>query len=187
MLNAQNEKIIKNLLEDNDLLNLKVNQALDLLISFREKRDNSKAKQSPHKNKQLNNLQAINLILSNLCSMNQIDKTNGSNLFTEINSKFINLNLKKKSKTLNEMMAEQVLEQFDWVKHAVQLNSTSLPTNQSSANNLNLINSLDNLEHLIKKIKQNRCTKFSRLYQPDGDTELMLNVCKKCSGQIQQV
>lgn len=185
MLNAQYEKLTKNLLNDNEMLNLKLNQALDILIFYKEKINKSTTQTLPNnKHKYLNNLQAINIILSNLCSIEQdmakksITSANGL-ILSEINSKLVHLPAKKKCKTLNEIIAEQALEQFDWVK-------TTTKANQDS---LNLIDSLENLEELITKIKKNRSSKFNRLYQPESspDFDLLLNVCTKCTGQIKIV
>ncbi|RNA16628.1 golgin-45 [Brachionus plicatilis] len=159
MLNAQKEKTIQNLLEDNEVLNLKLNQTLDILSK----------KQNRHN---MNNLQAVNTILSNLFKSNP-----------KLGLDAINLNhgsqiQKKKSKTINEIGAEQALEQFNWVKKAVI-------SNNIESNSVDMVDKLDNLEILIKKIKENRKTKFSRLYQPQGaDSELFLNVCVNCKGSV---
>lgn len=159
MLNCQKEKTIRNLIEDNELLNLKLNQTLDIYFN----------KNNRHN---LNNFQAINKILSSLLKSNQ-----------SLSLSSINLNHgdkihRKKSKTINEIAAEQVIEQFDWVKKSIKTMNSEI----------DMIESLDNLEILIKKIKENRNTKFSRLYQPHGvDSELFLNVCVNCKGNVKIV
>lgn len=162
MLNCQKEQTIRNLVEDNEMLNLKLNQALDMLSN-------------KHLSHNMNNLQAINTILSNLY------KSNPKLALDTINLNKPSHIYKKKSKTINEIAAEQALEQFDWVKNAIKSNKIESESSE-------IVDSLDNLEFLIKKIKENRKTKFSRLYQPQGlDSELFLNVCINCKGSVKIV
>ncbi|CAF0910868.1 unnamed protein product [Brachionus calyciflorus] len=165
MLNSQHEKSIKNLLEDNELINLKLNQVLDIVLD------------KPARHHNLNNLQALNTTLSNLYKKNPKFEINSINLSHG------NQVYKKRSKTINEIAAEQVLEQFDWVKQTVK----AIPS--ESETSLNMIENLDNLEILIKKIKENRNSKFSRLYQPHGlgGSELFLNCCINCNGNVKIV
>ena len=89
---------------------------------------------------------------------------------------------------MNEIAAEQMLEQFDWLKAAVN-NVESRNESDRENKDLNVIDSLDNLEKLITRIKFNRLTTLGRLFQVVNTSEmnLLLNVCNKCTGKIQIV
>lgn len=87
-------------------------------------------------------------------------------------------------KTENEMIGTQMLEQFEWVTLAMSDATNSKP----DESNPNYIDSFEKLEQLISRIKINRNTIHSRLFQTtDMSGELLLNVCTKCTGKIQIV
>ena len=67
LLNNQNEKVLSNLLNDNELINDKLNQALDLLSDLKDQESKSKVK------KAYNNLQASTLLT---CGLNSLFKRN---------------------------------------------------------------------------------------------------------------
>ena len=184
MLNSQNEIVMKKLLDDNELLNLKLNQALELLVSYKESNGLAVNKNQNHsKTKYFNSLQCANLLLSNLSSLSPTKMATHENISNMSNSH------KTKSKTLNEIAAEQMLEQFEWLK--ATLNSTEHRTDLHDGDNqdLNVVDSLDSLEKLITRIKFNRLTTLGRLFQVVNTSEmnLLLNVCNKCTGKIQIV
>ena len=90
-------------------------------------------------------------------------------------------------KTENEMVSTQMLEQFDWVNLAMK-EATVINNTKPDETNSNLIDSFEKLEQLISRIKVNRTTIHSRLFQTtDMSGDLMLNVCTKCTGKIQIV
>ena len=184
MLNRQNEIVMKKLLDDNEMLNSKLNQSLELLIKYKENKNFSVNFNRNHsKGKTLNSLQCVNILLTNLSSLN---------LTAIVTDEFSKKSLahKSKSKTLNEIAAEQLLEQFDWLKEAA--NDAEIGGRENAQNenkDLNIIDSLDSLEKLITRIKFNRLTTLSRLFQVVNTSEmnLLLNVCNKCTGKIQIV
>ena len=184
MLNTQNEKVIRGLLNDNEMLNFKLNQAAQMLFDFKEQQQQKTTSavmivtQRPGKN--LNNLQAVNIIISNLAGLS-------NRSVAELNSKICNLNSSKKVKTFNEIVAIEMLEQFDWIKLAVQ--TIKYGSNEQNAEFTNPTDSLEKLDQLVRNIKAFKNTKFSRLYQPSGlgDANLLLNVCIKCKGEIKIV
>lgn len=184
MLNNQNEKIVKNLLGDNEMLNEKLNKALGILLEYKAKQ-NMSVKQPL---KRLNNLQSVNVLLSHLVQLDgESTETSRAEMFKEINT--ISEMKKKQPRTLNELVAEEALEQFEWIKSAnhiiLPLGADFVPVKSS----LSETDALDRLEILIRQIKQNRANKFSRLYQHEslGGFDLMLNVCKRCKGDIKTV
>lgn len=202
MLNSQNEKLIKNLLEDNELLNGKLNKALELFMDLKEKLQSpvqtapeakKKSPQATKNNKSLNNLQAVNVLLTNLVGL-EADKPKHDRLLAEINDRRADVKVKK-AKTMNELIGEELLEQFQWVKTSIQtlpniLDSNIDPTLANyNHNSNNYVHSLDTLDRLIKQIKLHRTTKFSRLYQPEAllNFDLLINVCNKCKGDIKTV
>ena len=181
MLNRQNEIVMKKLLDDNEMLNSKLNQSLELLIKYKENKNLSVNFNRNHsKGKTLNSLQCVNILLTNLSSLN---------LTAIVTDEFSKKSLahKSKSKTLNEIAAEQLLEQFDWLKEAA--NDAEIGGRENENKDLNIIDSLDSLEKLITRIKFNRLTTLSRLFQVVNTSEmnLLLNVCNKCTGKIQIV
>lgn len=186
MLDTHNEKIVKNLIGDSELLNFKLNQAVQLV-------DEIKKNEQPHR-KTLNNLQAANILLSSLASM--ATPSDPSKHLTELTARAMStLNLaNRKSKTLNELVALEWLEQFDWVKSSFykccnhQAQRVEEPSHIGYY--VNPSDSLDQLEQLVNKIKAYKSSKFARLYQPAGinsDPNLLLNVCIKCKGQLKVV
>ena len=184
MLNSQNEIVLKKLLDDNELLNSKINQALEMLIKYKESQGLAVNQNPNHsRGKFLNSLQCINVLLSNLGSLNPNASTKAIENLSKKSSSH-----KIKSKTLNEIAAEQMLEQFDWLKAIVNTGENN-SENQTDNKDLNVIDSLDNLEKLIMRIKFNRLTTFGRLFQVVNTSEmnLLLNVCNKCTGKIQIV
>jgi hypothetical protein len=186
LLSLRNENAMKNLLNDNQLLNEKLNQALSLLIKYSN--SSSSSNKSPKfKAKNYNNFQAANLLLANL---NNLCSTN--NIKPDASPKALFSNQPKSSnvKTLNESLVDQMIEQFDWLKTAALHADTSPTASQSPpASSVNVFDSLDKLEKLIQRIKLTRNNKFARLYQPvDCDeADLFLNVCNKCTGQVKIV
>lgn len=184
MLNSQNEIVLKKLLDDNELLNSKINQALEMLVKYKESHGLAVNQNPNHsKGKCLNSLQCINVLLSNLGTLSP----NFSAKAIDSLSKKSNSH-KIKSKTLNEIAAEQMLEQFDWLKATVN-NTENNNESQTENKDLNVTDSLDNLEKLIMRIKFNRLTTLGRLFQVVNSSEmnLLLNVCNKCTGKIQVV
>jgi hypothetical protein len=176
MLNSHNEKIIRGLLGDNELLNFKLNQAYQMLLDYKDPKTETRSV------KTMNNLQAINVILSSLASLSP-NRTLAANDIGHLSS----LSASRKVKTFNEIVALEMLEQFDWIKMAIQ--SIKYENEEQNGDFTNPADSLDRLEQLVRKIKVYKSTKFSRLYQPDclGDSNLLLNVCTKCKGEIKVV
>ncbi len=83
-------------------------------------------------------------------------------------------------KTENEAIGAQMLDQFEWVKLSDVKNEDNLST----------IDSFDKLEQLVERIKSNRSTLHSRLFQTtdtSGDFDILVNVCNRCKGKIQIV
>lgn len=152
-----------------------------------------------HKTRTYNNLQVANLLVSNLSKM--LNQTNPLNSIV-IDDKLNKTNSHKmKSKTINEIIGEQMLEQFDWLKAAFReetSNNNSKPNTEpqsqasdliNDSENVNFMDSLDKLEKLITRIKLNRLTTLGRLFQAvnTSDQNVLLNVCNKCTGQIKIV
>lgn len=152
-----------------------------------------------HKTRTYNNLQVANLLVSNLSKM--LNQTNPLNSIV-IDDKLNKTNSHKmKSKTINEIIGEQMLEQFDWLKAAFReetSNNNSKPNTEpqsqasdliNDSENVNFMDSLDKLEKLITRIKLNRLTTLGRLFQAVNTSEqnVLLNVCNKCTGQIKIV
>lgn len=179
MMNNQSEKLVRNLLNENDLINHKLNTALNILATAKENQSNM----SPS-GKSQNNLQLVNVLLAKLAQLDQT-KMNKSDLLREISTSHLIVKKQPRSRTLNELVAEEALEQFEWVNSAASAENQ----NQEELSNENSLSTLDRLETLIKQIKQNRITKFARLYQPESvnSSDLMLNVCNKCKGDIKTV
>jgi virulence-associated protein VapD len=183
MLNSHNEKIIRCLLSDNELVNFKLNQAVQLLLELREQhQQSSENRKSTPPVKTMNNLQAVNVLLANLASMGPTRTAAAATQLTQPS-----LTSSKKCKTFNEIVALEMLEQFDWIKLAIQ--SIRYENEEKNGEFTNPTDSLDKLEQLVRKIKAYKATKFSRLYQPEclGDANLLLNVCIKCKGEIKIV
>jgi hypothetical protein len=195
MLNSQNEKLISSLLEDNELLNTKLNKALELFQEVTSTSTTTTSKQKSQPRRAVNNLQAVNILLTNVISL-EINKLNQQRLLNEINEPPSELaarsggdtsvNRKPKPKTINELIAEEVIQQFEWVKATVQTSPFETGLASSVGDHSD---SLDKLELLIKQIKQNRATRFSRLYQPEAvyNCDILLNVCNRCKGEIKTV
>lgn len=180
MMNNQSEKLVRNLLNENDLINHKLNTALNILASLKENQSPGKHIQQQ---KSQNNLQLINVLLAKLAQLDQAI-VNKPELLREISTSHLVIKKQPRSRTLNELVAEEALEQFEWVNAATSAeNQNQEELNESS------LSILDRLETLIKQIKQNRITKFARLYQPESvnSSDLMLNVCNKCKGDIKTV
>ena len=152
-----------------------------------------------HKTITYNNFQVENLLVSNLSKM--LNQTNPLNSIV-IDDKLNKTNSHKmKSKTINEIIGEQMLEQFDWLKAAFReetSNNNSKPNTEpqsqasdliNDSENVNFMDSLDKLEKLITRIKLNRLTTLGRLFQAVNTSEqnVLLNVCNKCTGQIKIV
>lgn len=190
LLSLQNENVIRNLVQDNGLLNEKLNQALDLIVKY----NNEKSGTNKFKSKNSNNFQAANLLLANLnhlCS-NQIEKTKK---FDFISLKQLK-NHHESPKTLNESIAQHFLEQFDWLKTAafqIDPNLKQPPTSNelsASPSEPNFTDSLEKLEKLIQRIRLTRTSTYGRLFQSannDNETDLFLNVCNKCTGKVKVV
>ena len=181
MMNNQSEKLVRNLLNENDLINHKLNTALNILASLKENQSPSKHVQQQ---KSQNNLQLINVLLAKLAQLDQAN-VNKPELLREISTSHLIIKKQSRSRTLNELVAEEALEQFEWVNAATSAENQ----NQEELNESSSLSILDRLETLIKQIKQNRITKFARLYQPESvnSSDLMLNVCNKCKGDIKTV
>ena len=159
---------------------------------------NSSSTMKSHKSRTYNNLQVANLLVSNLSKM--LNQTNPLHSMV-IDDKLNNTNSRKmKSKTINEIIGEQMLEQFDWLKAAFreETSNNSKPNTESQSpssdlinenENVNFMDSLDKLEKLITRIKLNRLTTLGRLFQAVNTSEhnVLLNVCNKCTGQIKIV
>jgi hypothetical protein len=183
---------MKNITTDNDLLNEKLNQALDLLNKYNNSIGLNNV--SKFKSKNSNNFQAANLILANLnnlCKSKSIKTVDTNSVLSNTSNQF---KTNKPVKTLNESIAAQMLEQFDWLKTAAfQLDpnlSLQKPNSDDILKNMNVIDSLDKLEKLIRRIKMTRTNLYGRLYQffgNDNDCDLFLNVCNKCTGNVQIV
>ena len=167
LLNKQNEKVLRSLLEDNELLNEKLNTALDLLNEIKQNKAGTK--------RNFNNLQAANFLLVGLQSLigpgQAITQSKLKPLTTE-----------------NEKIGWQMLEQYDWVNLAMNdLHTLDDSTRKNGEDSLNLIDSFEKLEQLIDRIKISRSTIHSRLFQStqmSGEFDLLVNVCNKCKGNI---
>ena len=126
-----------------------------------------------------NSLQAINLFLFDLAQMTSENLANiNANVFSDLGHKMF-----KRSKTINEIVAIEMLEQYDWIKsaiHAIKYKSND----EQNGDFINPTDSLDKLELLIKKIRSHENSKFSRLFVADNDSNLILNVCNHCKGDI---
>ncbi len=178
----QNENVIKNITNDNNLLNGKLNQALDLLNKYNNSTGVNNL--SKFKSKSFNNFQAANLILANLNNMCKSKNMRTLDTSTTILNPFKHT----PTKTLNESIAAQMLEQFDWLKTAAFQIDPNLSNSDDIMKNINVIDSLEKLEKLIKRIKMSRTNSYGRLYQFFGnDSDLFLNVCNKCTGHVQIV
>lgn len=94
-------------------------------------------------------------------------------------------------KTESESIGSQMLEQFDWLKLEMNEINSQNPFKVRTEEDLNTsIDSFDKLETLVDRIKINRNTIHSRLFQTtemSGDFDLLLNVCNNCKGRIQTV
>jgi hypothetical protein len=77
-------------------------------------------------------------------------------------------------KTNNELVAQQMLENFEWV---------SKETTHINSNGENDHESFESLERLINLIKLKRTTTHSRLYQALS-SDMLLNVCNRCNGPV---
>ena len=187
--------MIQDLLRDNEYLNVKLNHAIELIQA------SSTASSSSTKHKACNNLQAAHVILSHLTAttttaQQQPDTVNSSSSNSNNNS------APKTAKTINEIAAEQMVEQFDWLK-AELLDVDAMPTStpasvatgavSSEATGIASVcsvGSLEKLERLIARIKAKRLTaSYGRLFQSNADDgeSLLLNVCNKCKGEIKIV
>lgn len=174
LLNNQNEKVLSNLLNDNELINDKLNQALDLLSDLKDQESKSKVK------KAYNNLQASTLLI---CGLNSLFKRN-----TNTNRSYSPPQINR-PKTNNELISAQMLEQYNWVNLAIHSdNNHSTTTDQDDTMSGGVIDSFDKLEKLFNKIKLSRTTIHSRLYQSTEnnlmDSKQLLNFCTSCRGQI---
>ena len=173
LLNKQNEKVLRSLLEDNELLNEKLNTALDLLSEIKQNKAGSKLKRN------FNNLQAANFLLVGLQSL------------VEPGQPIISRPKLKSLTTENEKIGWQMLEQYDWVNLAMKdLHTLDDSARQNGEDSLNLIDSFEKLEQLIDRIKISRSTIHSRLFQStqmSGEFDLLVNVCNKCTGNIKTV
>lgn len=181
LLNKQNGKVLKSMLADNELINNKLNQALDMLSSLKE--NESSLLPCPPKIKRcFNNFQAVNMLLLEVKKLsigNSTEHIQINPMHTDKTKPFL--------KTENEMVSTQMLEQFDWVNLAMK-EATVINNTKPDETNSNLIDSFEKLEQLISRIKVNRTTIHSRLFQTtDMSGDLMLNVCTKCTGKIQIV
>lgn len=184
MMNNQSEKVIKNLLNENDMINHKLNTALSILKSVQENSSSNMASPASTDNKKSqNNLQLVNILLAKLAQLDHTN-TNRAELLRQVSLSHLTAETRKqpRSRTLNELVAEEALEQFEWAKTA----STEHRLESSCESP---VSTLDRLETLIKEIKKNRIAKFGRLYQPDSlnSSDLMLNVCNRCKGEIKTV
>jgi hypothetical protein len=208
LLHKQNENVLRNLLNDNQILNEKLNQALDLLKNIKSTDFQVAETPSTKLKKSLNNFQAANLLIN---SIKQLENTNSCHFETQpaTNTNSYSQSSQSKTKraiTENELIATQMLEQYDWVRLAIggvnnnhHLNSLSksqsarasnCSTQNIEENSPHSIDTFDKLELLINRIKLNRNTIHSRLFQATdmaGDFDLLLNVCNHCSGQIQNI
>jgi hypothetical protein len=198
---------MKNVLEDNETINFKLNEALKLVSMLQEmsKEETKEELGQEHLSKHYNNLQAVNLLMSNLnglrhSAMNSKNKGKEVDFKEHLDSKVKSF----KTKTFNEMYAKQMIEQFDWVRTATQSNVEDKLLIENS-NEQDLIgnysariaphepeqigDSLDKLEELIKRIKSNRFNKFSRLFQTinHADHNLLVNICNRCKGEVKVV
>lgn len=185
MLNKQSEKVIKGLISDNDLLNSKLNIALNIL----NERMTTQATTLPLHRPQ-NNLQLVNVLLSRLAQLDSI-QSKQVDILAKVNSPIAAVKAaqarQRRSRTVNELMADEALEQLEWVKTATT--AAAVPTAETESSSESASSALDRLEILIKQIKQNRAYKFGRLYQPESinGADIMLNVCNKCKGDIKTV
>ena len=171
LLSQQNDKVLKNLISDNELLNDKLNQALNLINDINSTDDSLRPKRN------LNNLTVVSSLISGLYSIKTRNSSNLSNLKTEPWHK-------TKAKTPNETIAAQMLEQFDWLRYAIQS-----PNVKNVDFNPELIDSFEKLDNLISRIKISRSTIHSRLYQLTevGQVDLFVNICNRCKGQVKVV
>lgn len=180
LLNKQNEKVLKNLLNDNEMLNQKLNQALELL-------NQSNSDNNVYIKRNHNNFQAVNLLLLGLDrTQKRAANTSQDNIpMPKIPSLIL--------KTDNEAIGGQMLEQFNWVNLAMnEVNPVPQPVSKVGANPDEAFSYVDNfekLEQLIDRVKKSRSTIHSRLFQTTdmGDFDLMLNVCNICNGKIQHI
>jgi hypothetical protein len=208
LLNEQNEKCMKNVLEDNETINFKLNEALKLvsLLQTKQKEEAQDEHGQDNFSKHYNNLQAVNVLISTLNGLRQY--ASNSNRAKEADFQ-VHLDSKVKSfktKTFNEMCIKQMIEQFDWVRTATQSNvedkllieisneqdmigNHSTRISQQVADQEQIGDSLDKLEELIKRIKSNRFNKFSRLFQTvnHADHNLLVNICNRCKGEVKVV
>lgn len=207
LLNEQNEKCMKNVLEDNETINFKLNEALKL-VSLLQTKSNEEVQEElgqEHHSKHYNNLQAVNLLMSTLNGLRR--SATYSNKGKEVDfQEHLHSKVKSfKTKTFNEMCAKQMIDQFDWVRTATQSNVEDklLIENSSEQDFLGnystriaqqiepeqIGDSLDKLEELIKRIKSNRFNKFSRLFQTinHADHNLLVNICNRCKGEVKVV
>lgn len=181
LLNKQNEKVLKSVLNDNEMLNQKLNQALEILNKNNpDKRLNTKRNH--------NNFQAANLLLLEL---KKAQKGTAIDFQDNIPMPRIPSLIQK---TYNEAIGGQMLEQFNWVNRAMnEVNPVPQPvTSKVGANNeeaFSYVDNFDKLEKLIDQVKKSRSTIHSRLFQTTdmGDFDLMLNVCNTCNGKIQHI
>lgn len=182
LLNKQNERVLDNLLKDNGLLNSKLNQALELLNVKEKQNDNSQKIEEDIK--KCNNLQVANMLLLGLKNKKKNIPIEDLNALNFRNMDYL--------KTANEEVGAQMLEQFDWVKHAMKDNTLqgySINKNYNDES-VSYIDSFDKLEELINRIKVSRSTIHSRLFQNtemSGDFDLLLNCCNACNGKIKTV
>jgi hypothetical protein len=197
MLNIQNEHVVRGLLNDDQLLNFKLNQALELLSNLKQNLSESSSKILSTSKKSstktnINNLQAINLLLFDLVQLNNKNTSKKTLNLNDINQSVSDLSLKtfkKRSKTINEIIAIEMLEQFDWIKSAIQ--AIKYETDEQKIGDFtNPTDSLDKLEALIKKIRSHKNSRFARLFMSDclaDGTNLLINVCNNCKGDIKIV
>lgn len=181
LLNKQNEKVLKNVLDDNEMLNQTLNQALELLNENNS--DNQVHLKSNH-----NNFQVANLLLLGLNRAQNRTSTNFQNNIPMPSIPTLTL------KTENEAIGGQMLEQFNWVNQAMnEVNSVPQPVSKVGSNNkdeaFSYVDNFEKLEQLIERVKKSRSTIHSRLFQTTdmGDFDLMLNVCNTCNGKIQHI
>ena len=175
LLNRENENVLTNLLNDNKIINDKLLRANDLLMSL--SRQNEMLKEgSLHR---YNSIQLANSILSQLSSMNIPPPTEKRNYERLRQDKKESV----KFKTNNEQVAEQMLEQFEWLSKCV------LCPSKQDGSETGHVDSLDKLEDLINRIKLKRSSTHSRLFQAACTSEsyLLLNVCNQCTGQLKVV
>ena len=163
-----------NLLNDNKIVNDKLLRANDLLMSLSRQNELKEASLP-----RFNSIQLANSILSQLSAMNIPSLTEKRN--------YERLRQDKKEsakfKTNNELVAEQMLEQFEWLSKCV------LCPSKQDGSEAGRVDSLDKLEELINRIKLKRSSTHSRLFQTacSAESYLLLNVCNQCTGQLKVV